>query len=360
VRILLVHPGASWATADVEAGLRAGLIAHGMDVYVYRLDARIERSRRWLFYVWRRSQKQNQTLEKPTPADVIYQAGIGALEQALRHQVDVVLVVSAMFLHPDVIILMKRAGLRVCALFTESPYDGERELEVARLVDGLWTNERTSVDVYRAVCQRVGYLPHAWIQGRHTTAPQPGDELLPRHDVVFVGSAFRERVDWLSRVDWRGIDFGLYGNWTGLPARHGLRAYVRGPSPLPNVTAAALARRAKISLNLYRTSIGWGPAAPEIAHAESLNPRAYELAACGAVSISTPRAEVAERFGGLVAEVRTPVDASSLIRALLADKDERARISRELPATVAEHHWSARARMVIGDLQALLRGVRAA
>jgi spore maturation protein CgeB len=360
VRILLVHPGASWSTADVEAGLRAGLIAHGIDVYVYRLDARIERSRRWLMSAWRRTQKDNQTLEKPTPADVIYHAGIGALEQALRHQVDVVLVVSAMFLHPDVIILMKRAGLRVVSLFTESPYDAERELAVARLVDGLWTNERTSVDAYRAVCPRVGYLPHAWIQGRHTAAPQPGDETLPRHDVVFVGSAFRERVAWLDAVDWRGIDFGLYGNWTGLPSRHPLRAFVRGASPLPNTIAAALARRAKLCLNLYRTSAGWGPTAPEIAHAESLNPRAYELAACGAVTISTPRAEVAERFGGLVHEVRSPVDASSLIRALLADRDERARISRELPATVAEHHWSARARMVIGDLQALLRGVRAA
>src|SRR5262245_680713 len=159
MKLLVTAPGASWSTADVEAGLLHGLQHHGVEVVRYRLDTRIDRSSRWLHSAWRRARQTNPSIEKPTVADVFYQAGIGVLEMALRHQVDAVLVVSAMYLHPDVIILLKRAGLRVVVLFTETPYDLDKELKVARLVDGCWTCERSSVEAFRAVCRNAGYLP---------------------------------------------------------------------------------------------------------------------------------------------------------------------------------------------------------
>lgn len=359
MKLLVVGPGASWSTADVEAGLRYGLEQHGVHVVQYRLDQRIERSQRWLHAAWRRASKTNRGLEKPTTADVFYQAGIGTLEQALRHQVDAVVVVSAMFLHPDVIILMKRAGLRVTVLFTESPYDTERELPIAKLVDGCWTNERSVVDAFRSVNQNSGYLPHAWLPGRHVHEPQRDDAQLPAHDVVFVGSAFRERIAWLEAIDWSDIDLGLYGNWAALPARHRLRQFVHGHGPIGNQATAALYRRAKVTINLYRTSKGFGKDAPAISHAESLNPRAYELAACGAFSVSDYRAEVPEVFGDLVPTFSTAYEASSLMRRWLADPEGRARVQAALPATVAESSWVHRAARVIGDVQTLLQRLAA-
>lgn len=357
--LLLLHPGASWSTADVEAGLRYGLEQHGVKVIRYRLDERIERSRRWLNAAWRRAHKKNPGLEKPSVADVFYQAAIGSLEMALRHEVDAVLIVSAMFLHPDVAILMKRAGLRLVALFTESPYDIEKEVEFARYVDGCWTIERTSVPELKKVNPRSAYLPHAWHPFHHRPGPLQTDEDVPAHDVVFVGSAFAERIEFLSAIDWRGIDLGLYGNWTALPSRHPLRQYVRAAT-VPNVAAAALYRRAKINLNLFRTSKGFGKQAPRIAHAESLNPRGYELAACGAFHLSGYRAEIPELFGSLVPTFRTPHEASALVRAWLADPDGRARIRSQLPACVAESSWVHRASQVIGDIESLLAQPRAA
>jgi len=354
VKVLLIAPGASWATADVEAGLRVGLETHGVQIVRYRLDERIDRSNRWLYAQWRRTKKVNPAIEKPNTADVFYQAGIGALEMGLRHQVDCVLVVSAMFLHPDVIVLMKRAGLRVVVLFTESPYDMRKELEVAGLVDGCWTNERSVVEMFRGVNPQSGYLPHGWHPDRHRPGPQPGDEAVAAHDVVFVGSAFHERVEWLSAIDWTGIDLGLYGSWTPVGARHPLRKFIQG-AQVTNQTTAALYRRAKVGLNLYRTSMGWGKHAPAITHAESLNPRAYELAACGAFHLSTARAEVGEVFNGCVPTFETPAQASALIRHWLADADGRARIAKDLPSCVASASWIDRARMVIGDLQRLLQ-----
>lgn len=354
LKVLLVHPGASWSTADVEAGLRYGLEYHGVDVVRYQLDERIDRSRRWLYTAWRRARKTNATIEKPTAADVFYQAGIGALERALRHQVDAVVVVSAMLLHPDVIILMKRAGLRVTVLFTETPYDQDKELAIAKLVDGCWTNERSAVPAFRAVNAHAGYLPHGWHPARHRVGEQPGDRAVPAHDVVFVGSAFRERVEWLTAIDWTGVDLGLYGSWENIGAKHPLRRYVRSAA-VANPLAAALYRRAKVGLNLYRTSHGWAVDSPAIAHAESLNPRAYELAACGAFHLSTPREEVAEVFGGRVPVFEPSTDPGRLIRSWLGDVDGRARIAQQLPACVAESSWVERSTRVIGDLQSLLQ-----
>lgn len=354
MKVLFIEPGASWATADVAAGLRYGLEHHGVQVARYMLDQRIDRSQKWLHYNWRKTRKTNPSIEKPNVADVFYDAGSDALAMALRNEVDVVLAVSAMFLHPDVIILMKRAGLRVVVAFTESPYDLEKELKVAALVDGCWTNERSSVEAFRTVNPNCGYLPHAWHPERHQPGPREGDDAFAAHDVVFVGSAFHERVEWLHAIDWTGIDLGLYGSWESLGSRHPLRRFVRG-GPVDNARTAALYRRAKIGLNLYRTSKGWGRYAPPVEHAESLNPRAYELAACGAFHLSTARAEVRETFGDLVPMFDRPFEASALIRRWLADPDGRARIAADLPACVAESSWVERSTRVIGDIQTLLQ-----
>lgn len=352
MKVLLVHPGATWSTADVEAGLRYGLKRHGVTVVPYRLDLRIDVAQKWLHALWRQKKKTDQTLEKPKQPDIMYHASVGALEMAMRHAVDVVVVVSAMLLHPDVIVMMKRAGLRVVVLFTESPYDEEHELRVAAMVDGCWTNERATLSRFLAVNPRAGYLPHAWHPERHFVSDRVASDL-PSHDVVFVGTGFAERITWFNSIDWTGIDLGLYGTWKGLGLSKQIRAAVRGAN-VGNETASALYRRAKIGLNLYRTSKGWGRKAPQIAHAESLSPRAYELAACGSFHLSDYRAEVREVFGDLVPTFSTPGEAAALIRLWLNDAEGRAKVAALLPACVAEASWADRAKTVIGDLQTML------
>jgi len=352
VRVLLLHPGASWSTADVSAGLRYGLVHHGVDVVDYRLDGRIARASMWLGGAWKAAKKTDPHFEKPSTADVFLQAAGDVVNMALDHQVDAVIVVSGMFLVPRVLVRLRRAGIPTTVLFTESPYDPQ-ELAMAKLVDGCWTNERSAFSAFQAVNPRVGYLPHGWHPERHKAGPQAGDEAVQAHDVVFVGSAFQERIEWLSAIDWTGIDVGLYGQWAPLKGNHRLRRFVRG-GVVSNEQTSALYRRAKVGLNLYRTSQGWGKLAPRITHAESLNPRAYELAACGAFHLSSERAEVGEVFGDLVPTFRHPTEASSLMRAWLADPAGRARVAAALPACVAEMSWTERAARVIGDLQSLL------
>jgi spore maturation protein CgeB len=353
LRVLLIHPGASWSTADVYDGLRFGLKHHGVEVIPYRLDERIGWAQRCLNGLWRMKSKTQPDLPKPNVADLQYHASVGALEMALRRKVDVVLIVSAMLFHPDVIVMMKRAGLTVTVLFTESPYDHEKEMAVAAMVDGCWTNERSVVADFRKVNPRAGYLAHAWHPEKHfVSARSLGD--VPAHDVVFVGSAFSERVTWFNSIDWTGIDLGLYGTWKGFGLNKQLRACIKAEQ-VDNQYAGALYRRAKIGLNLYRTTKGWGSNGPRITQTpESLSPRAYELAACGSFHLSEHRAEVVEVFGDRVPTFSTPTEAAALIRLWLADPAGRARVAAALPACVAEASWATRATTVIGDLQALL------
>jgi hypothetical protein len=348
MRLLLCHPGAVNSIHDVFSGLRFGLQHHGVAPLEYRLDVRAAVAHKTLHVMARQARKVHPDVPKPTSADVLYEASIGMVARALRHKVDAVLIVSAMYVHPDALVLMKRAGLRVCVLFTETPYDLEQELRTAAMVDGCWTTERSALPQFRAVNTTSGYLPHAWHPETHRP-DLPDTTHVSTHDVVFVGSGWSERVEWFNAIDWEGINLGIYGpGWL-----RGLKKSLRGcvhDGPVTNAVASALYRRAKVGLNLYRNVNREG----HVVVGESLSPRAYELAACGVFHLSEYRPEVREVFGALVPTFRTPTEAAALMRMWLADDAGRAQIAAQLPARVAEASWIHRTETVLGDLETLL------
>lgn len=349
LKLLVVHPGASMSTADVYIGLTTALRSRGHEIYEYSLDQRIERSGAWLTYCWR---KGGKSVSQPSAADILYHAGEELVSRALRVMPDLVLVVSAMYLHPDIVVLLKRAGLRLGILFTESPYDDERQERLLPFCDLAWTNERLSAQ------NGVRYIPHAWNHEVHGK-PATGLADVPAHDVVFVGTGFQERCDLLGEVDWTGIDLALYGSWDLLGSRNTLRQYIKG-TYVSNEYATLLYRQAKVGLNLYRTSKGFGKDAPRIRAAESMNPRAYELAAAGCFTISDYRAEVDEVFGALVPTFRHPSELRPLLDRWLADESGRARVRAALPLRVRDHTWLARAAQIEADLRGAGIGARQA
>ena len=348
LRILLAHPGAHWSTKDVFDGLEYGLKHWGVEVFPYRLDRKLELANRALHFRYRARRRLDRDAEKPTSGDINYEASFYLLESALRRNVDVVLIVSGMFIHPDVLVYLRRAQVKVVGLFTESPYDeqGERDILATRM-DGGWTTERTSVSYFRQVNPNVGYLRHGWHPERHF--PRPAHKDVPAHDVVFVGSGFPERITFFNSIDWTGIDLGLYGTWKDLGLKPQVEACIKD-GPVSNEAAAQLYQKSKICLNLYRVWKGWGRDALRITWAESLSPRAYELAACGVFHISDDRKEVHEVFGDLVPTFRTPTEAAALIRLYLKDESERKRKAALLPARVAGASWVNRAQTVLSDL----------
>lgn len=357
LKILLVHPGAATSVHDVYEGLAYGLKAHGVEVIPYGLYGRIRSARDYMHALWRKA--KDQGLQKPGWPDILYHASTGALERAVRHEVDLVLAVSGFFLHPDALVLLRRAKVRTGVIFTESPYATTDEVKIAQYIDAAWTMERASVGAFARVCPRVHYLAHAWHPLKHSPSLPLSD--VAAHDVVFVGTGWPERSQFIGAIDWTGINLGIYGPDWRLPKA--LRA-CHTKAAVDNARVADLYRAAKIGLNLHRSIMAFSldPGLPHLAPgvAESANPRAFELAACGAFHLSDARAEVIERFGDAVPTFRTPAEAEALIRSYLADDDARARIQRRLPALVAEDSWLYRAREVIGHIEALVHDRRAA
>jgi spore maturation protein CgeB len=344
MRILLVGAGAAISTKDVENGYLDALRADSsVEVFHYALDARLSLARDWLFKLWRARGRKPE--ERPSWPDTIYRGSIEALEMALRFDVDWVIVISAMYFHPDVLEMMHRARLRTAVLFTESPYEDEAQARVAALTDVVWTTERTSV-------QRLGarYLRHAYDPARHQ--PSEPEQDIPAHDVVFVGTGFAERIELLEQVSWDGIDLGLYGEWSLLGSRHRLRKYVRGHF-VDNTSTAALYRRAKIGLNLHRLSATFGRDIPRIIGAESMNPRAYELAACEVFQLSDYRAEVAETFDHAVPTFASAAELEDLVRHYLNHSPERRRLARLARQRIMPHTFAARAAQVLSDLDSV-------
>lgn len=265
-----------------------------------------------------------------TESDIVWQASTGLVERALLARCDAIWLITGNLVRPELIEVARRVGLAVHVWMTETPYN-DAEYVLATRVDGCWTNERSAVGRFRGLCGHAAYLPHGWREGVHNQPAQPVDEQLPAHDVVFVGTYFSERLALLEAVDWSGIDLGLYGMTDMIPAESPLRRFVRSELTANDVTTA-LYRRAKVGLNLYRAGGG-----------ESLNPRAYELAAAGVCQISEHRAEIGEVFGGSVPTFRGAADLEATVRRLLEKPFERRGYAMGAQQAVREAHWGFRA-----------------
>lgn len=354
VRILLVHPGASWSTFDVWQGLDGALKRAGCDVIEYALDGRIERSMQYLHLAWT-NHPNKDLVPRPTHEDVLYMASEGIVTRALRFEVDWVLVIACGWLHPHIFYMTRRAHIPVAVLFTESPNEDDYQLDVAKLVDVCWTNERSSVPAFGQVCA-AHYWRHAIDPAKHHVGNGNGaapDGGVLAHDVVFVGTGWDERVRLLSAIDWDGlgIDLGLYGSWELLENEVSpLHKWIRR-GITPNDVTAELYRRAKISLNLHRTSRTYGKGADSIEYAESMNPRCYELAATGCFFVSDKRAELCEVFGDAVPTFDGPADLQAQILYWLAHDDERRARAALLPEFVAGQTFDARAQEILTVLE---------
>lgn len=343
MKILCVHPGASFSTADVWRGLSGAMERAGVTVVHYALENRMNAAADWLRLCWEHNAKQTP---EPKLQDSLYFASSMVLERALRHEVDWVFIVSGIFVHPEAITLYRRAGLRVAILFTESPYDDEWQLALASLADLCWVNDTASLDAFRAVQPATYYYQHAYDPALHHTGEH--GIAVRAHDVVFVGTAWRERIALFKAIDWSGIDLGLYGAWNDLlPEGDPLWQHVAG-SITDNATTAALYQQAKIGINLHRRQKMQGG---DDASGNSLNPRCYELAACGAFFVSDFRPELADVFGSIVPVFSTPAELQEIIGYYLAHDDERQSIAAQLPGLVAGHTFDARVRDILGRME---------
>jgi glycosyltransferase involved in cell wall biosynthesis len=149
-------------------------------------------------------------------------------------------------------------------------------------------------------------MPHAYDPDSHYPAPRREYDC----DFAFIGTLFRTRAEFFSRMDFTGIDAAFGGSGWDLAVNdypelvtkvvdrekgHRLVDYLGHPLDhcVDNEETARVYRSARVGINFYRRESegaqqgrGW-----------AMGPREIEMAACGLFFLRDPRGESDEVFG---------------------------------------------------------------
>lgn len=320
MRILIAYPGPAHSTYDVAAGYEKALRSLGHDVYGYPYH-------KWLgFYHetlthWA-SVNDGYTFSRP---DVALHSSEHLVIAAVEFKPDVVLIVSGSMLHGHACELIHNLSIPAVLLLTESPYEDELQASIARggHIAHTFTNERLSVAALAAlgVEKPVTYLPHSFDPDVHRPTNENGYSC----DVFFHGTMWPERKLLLDGLADLPFDVRL----SGVALMHADESSVL----VDNAELALCYNGAEICINHHRRFASRpGEYIPAQA-AESIGPRAYEIAACGAFQLcDDTRPELVELFGHAVPTYADADDLRARIEYFMERPDER----RELASLARE------------------------
>jgi spore maturation protein CgeB len=335
VKILLVYPGQICSTFDVALGYHEALTALGHQVYPYNFHDWINYHEGALTY-WSKA-NPNFNFSEDEVSDAWYRLASGHLiTNAVEFQPDVILIVHGLLLHPSTFDLLNKLGIPKAIILTECPYIDATQMRMLKAAqfDQIFVNDRISVE---AIDGQVTYLPHSYSRLRHRPGRVDPDYAT---DVYFHGTWFDERAEMFGELERRnGHDIHIVGvGW-----EDGIGNAQVGS---PNSELIKHYQSAKIALNHHRTTTIIG--SNEQIQGESLGPRAYEIAACGAFQLcDDTRPELKEVFGDSVAIYHDPDDLCSKVNYYLSHEQERWEMAQEALKRVAPCSFINRAEQIL-------------
>jgi spore maturation protein CgeB len=335
MRILVAHPGPHFSVADVHAGWVEALTAAGQHVREFPLDATLTFYGSVLMEVEGEPGKFKRALTSEQATELAVDRLYASVLKIRPH---VLLVISAFFLPPQLLEIVRAAGVRVVIVHTESPYEDQRQLAIAAHADLNILNDPTNIDDFRKL-GRAEFFGHAYRPSVH----HPGDvDPVLASDLAFCGTGFPSRVEFFEAMDLSGIDVALAGNWKLLDDGSKLWPHLvhEVEECFDNADTAALYRSAKLGLNLYRREAQ----AEHLAAGVACGPREIEMAACGLAFLRDSRPEGDELFP-MLPVFDGPQDAAEQIRWWLAHdgfRDTAADKAREAVAHRTFDHHAAR------------------
>ena len=319
MRWLLIHPGPlpSWSVADVFNGWSEALTALGEQVEEYELDARLRFYNGTIAETGERLPCGCPGIRKFLDREQAIQLAVdGILGAAYRWWPDVILCVSAFFVPPWLLEVLRARGHTIIMLMTEAPYQTDYQLKMAAYADLTLLNDPVGLDAYRQAGP-AEYMPHSYRPSVHYP-PAPGTE--PEYDFAFVGTGFPSRARFFSQMDLAGLNVRLAGLWMDLPEDSPMRDWTATESDdcVDNDETAEIYRRARTGINFYRREA-------EAAHegeGVACGPREIEMAACGLFFARDPRPESDELFP-MLPSFSSPEEASEIIRWAVACPRQR-------------------------------------
>ena len=364
-RILLVHPGPDFSVADVHRGWEKALKRLGHTVMTYTTNDRLA------YYGHARMPVpgadpcdacgQLPTQQANDNAGIMQHAMDGLYRELYLFWPDVVFFVSAFYMTPPMLQVIRTRRHKVVMLHTESPYQDEEQMERGQFADLNLLNDPANLEAWKDLDVPVAYMPHAYDPDVHFPDRRPG-----RYDTdfLFIGTLFRSRAEFFSGIDFTGISATFGGSgWdkamqeypelvTKVVDRdkgHRLVDYVGHPLNLcvPNDETAAAYRTAKCGINFYRRE-------SEDKHAGqgwAMGPREVEMAASGLFFLRDPRPESDELFGHILPAFSGPGHASELLHDWVKWDGRRERAAERAYERVAARTFANNARAALGLME---------
>ncbi|WP_238162655.1 glycosyltransferase [Cohnella sp. AR92] len=266
-------------------------------------------------------------------------------ELAAQMKPDYVLVMNGLHVFPpdhlEQIDAIRAMGIRTAIWFVDDPYVTDETPGIAKHYDKVLTHERSCVPLYIASgCLQVRHLPLAVNPRLFQQMYVPPEY---RSDICFIGIAFENRVQLFDELadflqDKKVMISGKL--WERMKRYPELSRFVHdGWIPVPETVKYY--NGAKIVINIHRTteagkdnrnSMNWG--------AESINPRTYEIASCGALQLTDERKELSSQYeiGQEIVAFRNAAELMSKIDHYLKHDEERLHVAaRGFRRTRQEH-----------------------
>ena len=198
-----------------------------------------------------------------------------------------------------------------------------------------------------AGAKQVSYLPMAAAPAIHSPLPlTPEDQTTFGADVSFVGAGYANRRGLLPRLLTNEWAFKLWGNeWDGVTSLAG--ALQLGGARIDTDTCVKVFNGTKININLHSwTGEGLDP------DGDCINPRTFELAACGAFQIVDDRTLLPDVFTKeQILTFSRPDDLAPLVRQWLSDELGRRQMADAARQRVlAEHTYDHRMRQLLTQI----------
>ena len=217
------------------------------------------------------------------------------------------------------------AAWRNAVWLVDEPYEVDDTAAWSGHFDTVFVNDRATLTRHA----QAHYLPMCFDSD---TCIDPG---APRpHAVGFVGGANPVRERFLLRL----AEAGLLSYIVGGPWGHPLLRRLTRSRVVPPAETVHLYQQTKIVINVFRDRHHFNR---EGLAAQAMNPRIYEALACGALVVSERRGEIGQVFPELP-QFDTPDEALDLVRRLLADRSELARLSYACRERLAGHAYADR------------------
>lgn len=272
------------------------------------------------------------------------------LEIAARELPDAVLVMNGLHVFPenhlDQISEMRKLGIRTAIWFVDDPYFTEFTSVICKHYDYVFTHELGCVDWYRSLGVRsVHYLPLC-VNPKMFYPRRTGPQY--KYDIVFIGNAFRNRTELFDKLapflsSKKVLIAG--GFWERLATYDQLSPFISNGFIPPEETANYYSG-AKLVINIHRP---WGAGQDNRNSfdlpSRSINPRTYEISACGTMQLTDVRDDLGNYYrpGYDLDTFGSAEELQSKIEYYLEHEKERRLFAlRGLRTTLLHHTFTAR------------------